>query len=415
METRGILKKNNSNNVKTIVSMIFTHQARMRCFVRKTIEPIVDLMQTNEDDDYDDPIRNAIYSRPDYLDDYKKVPSNEGNEYESEVVVGGGKGFKLPRFKNGSVLEYTITKDNITIRLLIDGEVDENKAKYVYYVIPGQEFQDEGAESGRYQVTPFDPINIVNTTYSIPENKKYIFYVVRHGQATHNLLKSVRQKAANVMYGMKDTNLTIAGKEQAQNSGRKMRDLFNTDPSLYPPEYFFSSDLKRTRETMQNFMIGLKIPYVNTPVIVLPCAHEVAFVASGDCDGQQGFTPPENVMTCSLKDETCQKVGDFDVDWNEYSRFYGNSTRSNLCKGCGSRHCRNTDMIQEAINIINEKSLVKFSADTKLSGGKRKKKTMRRNRYKKNKTKKLRSRKKITRSKRNKGSKRDKNSTRHKK
>ena len=68
-------KKNNSNNVKTIVSMIFTHQARMRCFVRKTIEPIVDLMQTNEDDDYDDPIRNAIYSRPDYLDDYKKVSS----------------------------------------------------------------------------------------------------------------------------------------------------------------------------------------------------------------------------------------------------------------------------------------------------------------------------------------------------
>ena len=406
MEITEIVKKD--KNVKPIVSMIFTHQARMRCFVRKTIEPMIDFMQIDEDDDYDDPVRNAIYSRPDYLNDYREVASNEEDEYETEIVVGGGKGFKMPRFKNGSVLEYTITKDNINIRLLIDGEVDENKAKYIYYVVPGQEFRDEGAESGRYQVTPFDPINIINTTYSIPENKKYIFYIVRHGQATHNLLKSVRQKAANVMYGMKDTNLTIAGKEQAQNSGRRMRDLFNRDPSLYPPEYFFSSDLKRTRETMQNFMIGLNnvlsnIPYVNTPVIVLPCAHEVAFVASGHCDGHQGLTPPENVMTCSLNDENCRKIGDFDVNWDEYARFYGNSTRSSLCKNCGSRHCRNTDMIQEAINIISNTKVI--------NGGKRKKNTMGRNK-KRHKTKKMRSRKKITRNKRKKGSKREKKTRR---
>ena len=61
MEITEIVKKD--KNVKPIVSMIFTHQARMRCFVRKTIEPVIDLMQIDEDDDYDDPVRNAIYSR----------------------------------------------------------------------------------------------------------------------------------------------------------------------------------------------------------------------------------------------------------------------------------------------------------------------------------------------------------------
>ena len=108
-------------------------------------------------------------------------------------------------------------------------------------------------------------------------------------------------------------------------------------------------------------------------------------------------------MTCSLNDENCRKIGDFDVNWDEYARFYGNSTRSNLCKNCGSRHCRNTDMIQEAINIIS---------NTKVTtGGKRKKNTMRRNK-KRHKTKKMRSRKKITRNKRKKGSKREKKTRR---
>ena len=475
----------------TTVSMIFTHQARMRCFVRKTIDPIVGSMQKdsvvgvfNDDDDEDDdddrdsedsrfsseshfgtPVnlddsdydddnittRDAIFSRPDYLDDYKEVPIHEQVDNRQAVVAGGGKGFKLPRFKNGSVLEYTVTAESINIRLLIDGEVDEQKAKYIYYVIPGDEFRDEGAMQGRYRVTPFNPLTIPNTKYTVSPGQKYIFYIVRHGQATHNLLKSKAEKLANVMAGMKDTSLTVAGKEQAQRSGKKMAELIKKGTAL-PPGHIFSSDLKRTRETSTNFITGLlKNIDEATPehkyianvvdkhrVVVLPCAHELAFVKSGDCDGSQGIlpTPPENQMTCTSGNQACNYEGHFDINWDEYYKFYANSTRSKLCKSCGARHCRNTDMVSEAIRIINEEvgtnttRPIRFAQGTKRTdgiktrqgtwvsssyGGKKGKKTMRNHKNKKHKTRKSHTNKRLTRHKRKSSTKRVKKTRKSKK
>ena len=399
---KGIMRQ--SEPSRPIVSMIFTHQARMRCFFRKSITPIVgtvnnatvigsmkDFDDDEEDDDDDDDDdddaetvrdddyydangREAIWERDSFssANDYSELPLTEYTPNKNGNILVGGKGFKLPRFKNGSVLEYTITADEIKIRLLIDGEVDEYKAKYIYYVVPGKEFSDEGAMQGRYQVTPFKPLTIKNTTYNVPVQSKYVFYIVRHGQATHNLLKSKKEKIANVLAGPKDTCLTDEGKQQAQNSGEKMRNLLKMDTSVLPPQYLFSSDLKRTRETLRYFMNGLGIPYDNTKITVLPCAHELAFIASGDCDGHQLMTPPENTMSCSANDMSCLKNGNFNIDWDQYYRFYGNSTRSKLCKGCGARQCRDTDMVQEAIRIIREKSTspsINFSSNTKISDG----------------------------------------------
>lgn len=472
---KGIMKKDSprQDNSSPVVSMIFTHQARMRCFVRKTVEPIIGTIRStsvvgaldddddDKDDDYDsdeefdavgDPneivnvdtdddeptSREAIFERPDYLDDYKKLPIEDKNDgYQTEAILGGGKGFSLPRFKNGSVLEYVVTSDAINIRLLIDGEVDEKKPKYVYYVLPGDEFKDVGAVQRRYKVTAFYPIKLQNNTYQVAPGEKYIFYVVRHGQATHNLLKSKMEKLGNVLTGKKDTSLTDEGKQQARRSGTKMASLLKNG-SVLAPEHLFSSDLKRTRETAANFITGLlnnvdeasadykKIADVadKHSLIVLPCAHELAFIKSGNCDAEQATlpTPPENQTSCSSGNQDCNYEGHFDVNWDEYYRFYGNSTRSKMCKSCGRRHCRDTDMVSEAIRIINEQTgtktvrPIRFAQGTKKTdgikprkgqmwlsnpyGGKRRKKTMRRHKNKTRKTRKSHNYKKLTQSRR---------------
>ena len=152
--------------------------------------------------------------------------------------------------------------------------------------------------------------------------------------------------------------------------------------------------------------------------IVLPCTHELAFVGSGYCDGFQNPlpTPPENQMTCNVNDNRCGiSSQNYAINWEPYTNFYGSSTRSNICRGCGARKCRDTDMIKEAITIIQEHPRspsqqpasqkpapprgsrgVRFADGTKITGGK----TRRRHKHKKKKTRKSHTRKRLTRGKR---------------
>mgnify|MGYP003970462525 CR=1 FL=1 len=456
-----------NQNAKHVVSMIFTHQARMRCFVRKSIEPIIgrekqksviDASVFSNDDEYnaldndepdfeEEPIREQILSRPADLDeDYLSAPSSEEG-----AVVGGNGNWKLPRFKNGSVLRCIITHDKIKFDLLVEGEIDEKKPKYVYYVKSENVSNDAGALLGKYKVTAFDPMELINTTYPIGKDDTYVFYIVRHGQATHNILKCTTQKMGNVLCGQKDTTLTLEGSHQANRSGAEFAKLFVARDSdgrtVYPdgniglaPRYIFTSDLRRTRQTAQYFLTSLTGNISNSKMaeriikntqdhrwIVLPCTHELAFVNSGYCDGFQNPllpTPPENKMTCDVNDDKCGLTSeDYAINWDHYSTFYGSSTRSNICRGCGARHCRDTDMIKEALSIIQQPTTpappvlktqlttvrpkpiydgflrrrgVKFAPSTKQNGGK----TRRRHKHKKKKTRKSHTRKRLTRGKR---------------
>jgi len=444
-----------SKNANHYVSMIFTHQARMRCFVRKSIEPIIGREKqksvfSNDDEPWfeeepgfeEEPIREQILSRPAYLlkKEYLSAPSSEEG-----AVVGSNGNWKLPRFKNGSVLRCIITHDEIKFDLLVEGEIDERKPKYVYYVKSENVLNDAGALLGKYKVTAFDPIVLMNTTYPIGKDDVYIFYIVRHGQATHNLLKGTTQKTGNVLSGQKDTSLTPVGTDQAKRSGAEFAKLFvgkdKDGRTVYPdgniglaPRYIFTSDLRRTRQTAQYFLTSLTGNISNSKMaeriidntqdhrwIVLPCAHELAFVNSGYCDGNQNPlpTPPENKMTCDVNDDKCGLTSeDYAINWDHYSRFYGSSTRSNICRGCGARKCRDTDMIKEALNIIQPQTTpappvlktqpksiqdgflkrrsVNFAPSTKQNSGK----TRRRHKHKKKKTRKSHTRKRLTRGKR---------------
>ena len=435
-----------SENKRVHVSMIFTHQARMRCFVRKSIEPIVGTEKRKEVNDSETTTREQILSRPDDIPDFNYAAVHSSDD-DLGAVVGGSDKWKMPRFKNGSVLRCIITHDKIKLDLLVEGEIDENKPKYVYYVNHENVSNDAGALLGKYKVTAFDPMELRNTTYPIGKDDTYVFYIVRHGQATHNILKGITQKIGSSLSGQTDTDLTPEGTDQAKRSGAAFAKLFvardsdgNTD---YPagnialaPRYIFTSDLRRTRQTAEVFLHSLTARISNPEMaeriihntqdhrwMVLPCTHELAFVDSGYCDGFQKLlpTPPENQMTCDVNDSRCGlSSDDYAINWDHYSRFYGSSTRSKICKGCGARHCRDTDMINEAIKIIQpqttpaptvlktkpapktmtgrffENRSVQFAPSTKHSGGK----TKRRRKNKKHKTRKSHTRKRLTRGKR---------------
>jgi len=249
----------------------------------------------------------------------------------------------MKRFKNGCVLKMVVTKETIRFELVYAGEVDKITPGYVYYILPN-DTQVNGT-------TLFDIEELPNRFYKVEDNERFIFYLIRHGEASHNVKKGL-PKLFQSISGEKDTSLTTKGVEQAQRIYRNIRE---SEQNLTNPDilYLFSSDLKRTRETMVNFISELRkyntTSYIEEELIVLPCAHELNYKNDGKCDGRQFLTANENIMNCDSSRPECQTEGGHNVNWDIYTRFYdGTRTKSNS----GKQKCRNTDMIKEAIEYI---------------------------------------------------------------
>jgi hypothetical protein len=347
-----------------IVSIIFTHQARLRCFLH-------DLIYSEFEP------RTAITSL-----------------YEKDEVA---------RFKNGSMVELRISPDTIEVKLIINGEIGEDEkkgGKYVYYVKEGTAIDDEGAQKGQYQVTPFPYVNMPNEGQFDVGSSTYIFYLVRHGQAAHNLYSTKSEKViAQLIPGSsrKDTHLTQgpgSGEAQAQATGKEFSSLLAGNEALVSqPKYFFASDLIRTRETFKHFLGGFQFAG-NANIVVLPCSHELDYNKSGNCDGVRKAVAKENLPTCNMDSRECTMIGNHEVDWSLYKKFYNNTLRKGISldgvlKSKNSpesrRHCSTTDMVTEAINYIKNRP--------QQGGRKRRRKT------KKRRTRKRRSKKRKTRRK----------------
>jgi hypothetical protein len=257
----------------------------------------------------------------------------------------------MKRFKNGCVLKMEVTNLDITFELVYSGEVDKITPGYVYYVSP-----NENLIKGTTVFAIDDFTTFTNDMYDVKPDERFIFYLIRHGEASHNVKKGL-PKLFQSISGEKDTSLTTKGVEQARriygNIRESERNLTNPDTL-----YLFSSDLKRTRETMANFISELRkhnttkyvLPEtIEEELIVLPCAHELNYKNDGKCDGRQFLTANENIMNCDSSRPECQTEGGHNVNWDIYTRFY-NGTRTK--SKSGKQKCRNTDMIKEAIEYI---------------------------------------------------------------
>ena len=357
-------------------SLIVSHQSRIRCLMHMYG---IGIMPNPE------PERSPLE---------EPLISSERLHEEGGTVVGGGgaKPGQVASFKNAAVLQLVINSAFISVSLVVSGSIDakEDKPGYTYFIRP----EDSKSENVSYSEIPFPEKTIDNIFYPDLGDDTYEFYLVRHGQADHNILKGVDKAFSN-----KDTSITRTGVDQAAQSGQILSKLINDDMQYKVPTYLFGSDLRRTRQTM--FEIIKAFPPLNEnsvddgqKIIILPCAHELTYNPSnGKCDAGQGITPNENISTCTR--ETCVNDGGvnrtykpkerfgynghpeshslytirkpsksaginqyYNNDWSAYYKFYGDATRATRkwipsCLTCAKgKRCRDTDMIQEAIKSV---------------------------------------------------------------
>lgn len=339
---------------------------------------------------------------------------------------------KFQRFKNGAIISLEISpngnqKPSVECYLLYEGDLasNEDKQDVIYYV-------NEDSHTGpkeNYTGEKFNKItsNTYNLQFENTNNDKYTFFLIRHGQGEHNILKG-NQKRYEQLFGKKDSELTVDGRDQAERAGNAIG--LSSPYLLLSANYLFCSDLRRTIQTMAYFLLSLcktinndkgivgrsLLPQHDSSeflvedsldkgilksknIIVLPCSHELTYKKDGNCDGNQSMNPNENLPISSNLSNLIQNYEGFNIIWDSYAKFYNNSSRSaslNLYKS----KCRNTNFIQEAIDYINlNKPVVISNSSTSLTstGGKKskKKKTYKKKTYKKkNKKKNLKQKKK---------------------
>jgi len=390
---------------RQIVSLICTHQARIRCLLHdiyfgtgrmdkkafvgyddSDTEP-----ESTEEAEYDEDIAQSQKSwgsinSDDSLDYSYTTARDNDEELESAADVeentenvektrGGARCFgsscfkssntrpkppKMDRFKNGCVLEFKITTSNIQVKLVYDGIVDEEKPDYIYYVSPSSA-PDPKVAAGKYKTTLFKEINIPNVMYNVSPGVTYIFYLIRHGQAAHNVLKGMSKKWGSIAVSStyKDTSLTNAGVQQAIEIGQKLQ--VTLDEQQQKIDYLFASDLKRTRQTLYYILQ----PMDSDPALrhkqinILPCSEELNYTANKNCDSSQWVRPNENISLCNpFKDyakaglpDLCQNERGNYASWKNYTAFYGTGTRNSPGK-YKPQLCRDTDMIKQAILYI---------------------------------------------------------------
>jgi hypothetical protein len=383
-----------------IVSLIFSHNNRMQCFMERFKQP-----------------------KEVSLDLFKKQ---------------GMKSEKI-RFKNGAIIKLVVDVENdmITPSLVYEGELDEKETKKIlekgsYYtknnttkisnvsklinvLAPGlannlkknapknvngniignnSYFNSQAKTKLQRNKGIQDSFKIFNNYFEpkkleilkhltnekkidIDSNKIYEFYIIRHGQGIHNGV-SKSKKIASVQW-YKDATLTAIGKEQARNSGVALNKILVGSKV----NYLFATDLRRTRETLVEVLGKLtnQLNLKNPNIIILPCSHEI-FVEKDkngkSCDevesNQIGRMAVENFPVCVMgrgfslkgtfrilgfdKDKGCKYQNSYPIDWSYYLAFYNNTMRGIYSRSESRLRCRDTNMIIEALNIIKNGSSV---------------------------------------------------------
>jgi bisphosphoglycerate-dependent phosphoglycerate mutase len=322
---------------------------------------------------------------------------------------------KQIRFKNGAIVKLEILKGGeLQVSLVYAGELaeDEDKSDRYYFDIENPDNIEKPDK--KYIPIAFpknvsdDSIHRIETT---DENNIKVIYLVRHGQAEHNVKKGLGKWMQSIM-GKKDTSLTDNGQTQATIAGKHFFAKVYTNK---PIQNLFVgvSDLKRTSETAAYFLydkIKTQNPLVFPYLHVIPCSHEIKKKESS-CDGDINMRSNENIMDCkdtNIGTDACvyAKVTNknnqqvyFSKKWDFYDEFYGTGRRRGLRAIRESKSfddenlCRNTNMILELLKCAKKSNVYGTSGTEPIinrigEGGKStrrrlasKRKTKKRNRH----------------------------------
>ena len=268
------------------------------------------------------------------------------------------------RMKNCAILRFVVNQKGIDVEMIYGGELDpkENKAGRDYYIASQQEknpssvvgeivFQKQTFPLDKLKLTSDDLFDLVN-----------VFYIIRHGQGIHNLPYATHM--------VLDTDVTKLGKQQANNAGKILYTLMKKYDD-YEINNTFASDLVRTRQTILGLYQGIRSidPNFRFPktIILLPCSHELQYSSKGNCDKESSFfkvDARENAPKCSNNTflsqnkisnpgSECNQVSlgneKFVLDWSKYMVFNNNKMRG--------MNCSVTNMIKIAMDIITTNKL----------------------------------------------------------
>ena len=314
--------------------------------------------------------------------------------------------FKEYRWQNCCILKLILVpnagKFNFNLSLVYAGEIDPTETKpYAYWsdrnyseVLPLKPKSCIGALcSNRTAVAPeentrdfyiFNPLTgtvslsdlaDISANNELQTNKQFTFYLVRHGQAEHNV---------SGRHNVTDTTLTNVGRSGAKKAGIALNTELTRENLVI--RYYFVSDLIRTRQTFEGILSGINSSrlYLETRankinLLILPCSHELPFISNGNCDSSMNLKANISILGSEENKMSCYKLNNYsitepqyitcvsfncltsdnitllvNIDWSIYSQFYDKSFRGDKKKKFFSakKQCRQTSMIEESMRYI---------------------------------------------------------------
>ena len=290
------------------------------------------------------------------------------------------------RFMNCAILKLELSPEKVKLSMVYQGELSDKEFSKIdagkpYYV------QDISTKPGHIQYpTVMYDYHTIQSIMKLPDIiSKFTFYIIRHGQAAHNVKNML---GVSKTLGLTlDTAITELGSQQAENAGRYLNDYL---VDLKMPTRFFVSDLIRTHQTLDSIlnMMGIieSIPsnikgnFKRRPTpIVLPCSNELPIKGNlGQCDKATADAPSrqkmarENDTKCILRpDRTLSADCSQKVDWHTlYFPFYQyvsqrvqEDTASNI-KSINS--CQDSNMIAMSLLYLTTDNMETMTPDEKI-------------------------------------------------
>lgn len=284
------------------------------------------------------------------------------HNYRIQCLLGK-LGFKLGQninFQHGCVLKITAEQKQLSLKMLYVGQNELNDNKLYYSSSFNEDnHKYEVRENSKRRSVNFYPYQLFDEKTPLPiqstSYKNHVFYIIRYATYEQNL--------RNVVYEIKKDLLDYSIQHVFVSDLIRTRDTYDMLKIYLTPPVSKANDLERVRSARIKKLDKKEevIPEVIPDAIVLPCSHEITTSGTnGNCDETTTILNTkafDNYPNCTLdrieknkKNKTIHT--ECNADWDEYLNFYNKKMRNSMWTN-KRRKCRDTNMLKQAIDIID--------------------------------------------------------------
>jgi len=334
----------NNEITSVITSVITSHNSRIQCLLSTLLKNYIGIESINA---YNSPVinttgsaRSGPFRRTNGLMT-SKLSTNSNTNSSSNASSNTNSNLKVKananvsakdtfnkinsekiRFQNCAVIRLEIDNtgnsvsnqsnrskfSKFNIELIYEGELTDEETNTISKSKPYWSIKNKNKD-GYIKFNSFKG-DINNESFGLL-NKKYIFYIIRHGQGKHNEIG--KNKISKILPILEyiimrnsillDPVLTETGMQQADKVGIFLGNYLKN----YKINFLFVSDLIRTSMTLFQICSTLNstILPINLDFKVLPCNHEISYDGGGkECNKKTSINPltPENTPDIEILD-----------------------------------------------------------------------------------------------------------------